>query len=147
MKLSWKKLTDKVKGVKKTDCLVIVLIGIMLLIVVAPVRARSRNTTTVLQMQNQPLAQEEEYEMERELEELLGAMEGVGKVKVMLVWEENKSSSMIGNTTSVAGIVVLSEGASHPAVRAKIESTLESLFAIEPHRITIENLSQEGSKQ
>ena len=86
------------KNMKKTDWIVLALIGAILLVMVLPESDNSLHTldsSTVAEVSNisanKGKNEAEEYAeyLEEKLEEVLGRMEGVGKVKVMITLSDN----------------------------------------------------------
>jgi stage III sporulation protein AG len=77
------------------------------------------------------------------------AMEGVGNVKVMITLKESASDLFSEETEEgeVLGVVVVAEGAGRAEVDAKIMTSVEALFGIEAHKISIVKMrSQEVGK-
>ncbi len=87
---SWKAATDRIKKMKRTDWLIVLLAGVLILIAAMPVK------DSAAEQEEQPAGEEETTEetaaaagdyrsgLESEMEELLSEMAGVGQVKVML---------------------------------------------------------------
>ena len=97
--------------------------------------------------------QEEKYEsskdIENQLENVLSAMEGVGKVKVMITTEEDAGSvfGTQGKGQKVCGVVVVAEGAGSAVINARISDAVKALFSIDVHKISIVKMrSQEERK-
>lgn len=99
------------------------------------------------------LTQEEEtvsnVELEERLAQVLSAMEGVGKVEVMIT-TEGDTSSVFGTQTDgqkVSGVVVVAEGAGNATINARISDAVKALFSIDVHKISIVKMrSQEERK-
>lgn len=96
------KYMQKLKNMKKDQWLIIILAGVLLFVIVLPAGdAKKEKKTEKTEAGKQQTAEEAEagregekmeaYEtyLEERLEELLGKMEGVGKVKVMVTLEDN----------------------------------------------------------
>lgn len=96
---SWKTIPNKVKKMKRTDWLVVVLLGVLLLIIAIPTGASTDHkkssagepndgeNSSAGNTQNADSAEAiKTYKtaLEEELEEVLGKMAGVGKVEVMI---------------------------------------------------------------
>ena len=86
-------------------------------------------------------------EVEDRLAKVLSAMEGVGKVQVMIT-TEGDTSSVFGTQTDgqkVCGVVVVAEGAGNATINARISDVVKALFPIDVHKISIVKMrSQEG---
>lgn len=88
-------------------------------------------------------------EVEDRLAKVLSAMEGVGKVQVMIT-TEGDTSSVFGTQTDgqkVCGVVVVAEGAGNATINARISDVVKALFPIDVHKISIVKMrSQEEHK-
>lgn len=185
---SMSKVKNRIKNMKKTDWLIFVLLGVLILIVAIPTGASKKEQN---QISDEELAVEEnkkaaqkiqnsaandvwddDYEkrIEEQLEELLGAIAGVGRVKVMVTFEnmgedildKNMNSNADGYQSStvlydcgeyeapyvirsdspkVQGVVVVCEGGGDSIVVSKISAVIESLFSVEMHKITVVKMS------
>lgn len=74
--------------------------------------------------------------LELRLQNILENVEGVGKVKVMLMTEEQQGIYHSGET-EVRGVLIAAEGASDPVIEQKIQQAVMALFQIEAHKIKI----------
>lgn len=127
---------------KGSKYLVFALIGLLILVMCIP-------TPT----EDSKVIQEKEStssgELESKLEEVLSAMEGVGKVEVMIT-TEGKSDSVFGTQDvgiKVCGVVVVAEGAGNATVNTQISNAVKALFSIDVHKISIVKMrSQEERK-
>lgn len=107
------------KNIKKTDWIVLALIGAILLVIVMPEDGENsvlqRNTENAAQVRNSEtegkLSKEkrdtEDYisYLEEKMEGVLGEMEGVGKVKVMITLSDNGQSVVEKDTVDVSNTV------------------------------------------
>ena len=127
---------------KGSKYIVIILVGLLILVMCIPTG------------QNSSLLEQEETEvqtgeLESQLEQVLSAMEGVGKVKVMIT-TEGKTDSVFGTANSgskVCGVVVVAEGAGSATINARISDAVKALFSIDVHKISIVKMrSQEERK-
>ena len=86
---------EKVKGIPKNQLLIGGLAGVLLLVIALPTEQKKQQETELSQGKEsgveQPAANYSGYEkeLERKLEEILTAMEGVGKVEVMITLQDN----------------------------------------------------------
>lgn len=76
-------------------------------------------------------------ELEKHLEEVLGCAEGVGRVRVILMQDEEKDDYFLNNAKKVTGVIVVAEGAGHPVIVQNIKEAVMSLFQVEAHKIKI----------
>jgi stage III sporulation protein AG len=87
--------------------------------------------------------------MELHLQETLEAMEGVGHVRVMITWkEETEGTSDVFSVSkdgesAVQGILVVAQGGGDSLVRQSILQSLQALFSLEAHKITIVKMSMQ----
>ncbi len=65
---------------------------------------------------------------EKRLESILSQMEGVGKVSVMVTFQEGDE---------VEGVAVIAEGAENPVVVRNIIEVVQALFHVDSHKIKV----------
>ena len=127
---------------KKNNYLIFILLGVVVLVLCIPSNSAQKDVV-------QTMSGVEGGELEVQLESVLSAMEGVGKVEVMIT-TENVNSSLFGTQSTagkVQGVVVVAEGAGTATVDAKISDAVKALFSVEAHKISIVKMrSQEGRK-
>ena len=166
---------------KKTDWIALALTGAILLIIALP-QKKENEVTKAEEIVREEVApsgsnsQQESYisYLENRLEEVLGQMEGVGKVKVMItvsdtgetvvekdirttidsetqeetvVVEDNTGSyPYVGKKImpSIEGIVVVAEGGGNATVAANISNAAMALFPVEAHKIIVVKMSSKG---
>lgn len=75
-------------------------------------------------------------ELESKLEALLGNMEGVGKVKVMLMTDSGQGLYGTGGN-EVTGVLIVAEGGDNSVTVQKIQEAVMALFQIDAHKIRI----------
>ena len=188
---SMSKIRSRIKNMKKTDWLILILVGVLVLIIAVPTNTGSRDKEKESDVQlavaeNQAAVQQAQalggfvsaktdsseyvHALEQELEELLGTVSGVGKVKVMItlqnmgedILDKNMDSDENGyssatvlydcgdyeapyvirkDTPQIQGVVVVCEGGSDSIVISKISDVIMSLFPIEMHKITVVKMS------
>lgn len=179
MKEMWEKLKERFWPPGKDQLLILILTGLLLAVVVIPVEEREKKgeqESQAQQTEEEPTLAASDYEerMEQKLEELLGSVEGVGKVRVMLtfegtgerkvekdvsvtadsqqeetVYEEHGSSERSPYVTSetnpqVEGVLVIAQGGGSSRIRQEIIEAAQALFGIEAHKIKI--MKMEGTK-
>lgn len=98
----WKKCREKILKWKKTDWLILILLGVLCMILAIPTNDRNRQTEEAVQEENiqtegirtekaqaETIRQEQEYRayLEEELNGILSHMDGVGAAEVMITLE------------------------------------------------------------
>lgn len=171
----------KLPKLKKTDWIALALTGAILLIIALPQKKENEvtNAEEIVREEVAPSgsnSQQESYVsyLENRLEEILGQMEGVGKVKVMItvsdtgetvvekdirttidsetqeetVFVEDNTGSYpyVGKEImpSIEGIVVVAEGGGNATVAANISNAAMALFPVEAHKIIVVKMSSKG---
>ncbi|MDI7742216.1 hypothetical protein QMK38_09405 [Lysinibacillus fusiformis] len=96
---------------------------------------------------------------EARLEQALGQIQGVGQVKVYFHYgtespAENDSDSLLNGYLSssekeknVSGLLVVSEGASNPAIKKQLLETISRVMQMPTHRIMIVPMENRGDEQ
>lgn len=162
-----------IKKLKKEQLLIGALAGIFLLVIAIPVPGEKEDTV---------ITEEKKVEvaMEEQLEMILQKISGVGKVKVLITYEDrgkvivekdsSASEELVQETDSnggtrtttttrseletvyhasdspyviqelmptVKGILVVAQGADSEKIKTQIRETIEALFGLETHKISI----------
>ena len=115
---------------KGNKYIVFILAGLLILVMCIPSGAGKK----------QLVSEESEVisgDLEAQLEGVLSAMEGVGKVKVMITTEDTKDVFGTQGGTKVCGVVVVAEGAGSATVNTRISEAVKALFSIDVHKISI----------
>ena len=160
---------------KKTDWIAVALVGVLLLVVAMPSGgtgihlAENKKEDTAQEKTEQKYEKEDYAEyLEHKLEQVLGQMEGVGKVSVMVtvadqgedIIEKDKTehTSTVTNTDSgsmemttekesgeilpeIEGVLVVAEGGDSPRIVSDISDAVKALFQVEAHRIKVVKMS------
>ena len=162
---------------KKTDWIAVALVGVLLLVVAMPSGgtgihlAENKKEDTAQEKTEQKYEKEDYAEyLEHKLEQVLGQMEGVGKVSVMVtvadqgedIIEKDKTehTSTVTNTDSGSmemttekesgeetvyeeseGVLVVAEGGDSPRIVSDISDAVKALFQVEAHRIKVVKMS------
>jgi stage III sporulation protein AG len=139
MKAEWKE-----KWKDKNTWIVLGLLGILLLVIALPTEQKEQTEAATASTADALLASE----MELHLQETLEAMEGVGHVRVMLTWKEEASDDgdfyvSKDGESQVQGILVVAQGGGDSLVRQNILQSLQALFPLEAHKITIVKMSMQ----
>lgn len=109
---------------KKSQWLVILLIGVLLVVIAIPTNTESDQGTFDAYDETEISA----TDMEKRLENLLGQMQGVGEVHAMITYQEEKQ---------VEGIVVIAEGGGNAVIVRNITEVVQALFAVDSHKIKV----------
>lgn len=77
--------------------------------------------------------------LEEKLGCLLSGAEDVGKIRVMVMTEENKDAAGFYSqgTPRVTGVLICAQGADKPVVERELKEAVEALFQVEAHKIKI----------
>lgn len=94
--------------------------------------------------------------VESRLEQTLSEIEGVGQVKVYFHYDQSspEADSLLSDyfsssseMTTVSGLLVVSEGASEPAVKEELLKTISRVMHLPTHRIMIVPMEKKGDEQ
>lgn len=129
---------------RKENCMIIALAGVLLAVILIPAGG-SRSTTGTERTTDTTVSSrlsswrnqtdpEQVISYEERLTTLLEALEGVGRVRLMI-------TERIGET-GIQGIVVLADGAVNDDMKRKITDIVQALFPVEAHRIRVGKLKQ-----
>ena len=121
------------RQLKKTDYIVIALIGVLLLIIAVPSGSTIATTNTTSSSTN--------THDETLLKDILENMEGVGKTKVMISTTGGGGGGGGEGKIKVEGVVVVAEGAGSATVDKNILDVVMALFNVEVHKIKIVKMS------
>ena len=117
---------------KGSKYLIWILLGVLLLIMVIPASGNKTQAVTKTESITQG-------DMEESLKRVLMAMEGVGKVEVMITTLPG-NQSLFGEEEDaplVCGVVVVAQGAGDALVESRILEAVKALFGIDSHKISI----------
>jgi stage III sporulation protein AG len=122
---------EKLRNHSKSDWLIFLLLGVLVLIVAVPTGSTGQETENVSVQ-----SEEESYpdSVQEQLAAILTRMEGVGKVRVMISFSDEKQ-------LYVEGVVVVAEGGDSPQVQTKIRDAVMSLFDVEAHKVIVVKMS------
>ena len=127
---------------KGNKYMIFILLGLLILVIILP-------TGSSQPSQEMRASELLDGELEGQLKNILTAMEGVGKVEVMITKEETNGGMFYteNGNIKVSGVVVVAEGAGNPAVNIRISEVVKALFSVEAHKISIVKMrSQEGDR-
>jgi stage III sporulation protein AG len=132
-----KELYLRLRSLKKSDWIVIGLIGVLLLILAIPTGQGKDNIFADNDSANAAYDNIYASELEARLVNILSQMEGVGEVSVMITADESDSAK-------ITGVVVVAEGGGDPNVAVQISDAVMTLFKVEAHRIKVIKMSLGG---
>ena len=121
------------RKLKKTDYIVIALIGVLLLIIAVPSGSKIATTNTT--------SSSTSTSDEKRLKDILENMEGVGKTRVMISTTGEEQGVFSEEKIKVEGVVVVAEGAGSATVDKNILDVVMALFNVEVHKIKIVKMS------
>lgn len=134
------RIIDKIFKDKKSNSVIYILLAVGILLLVGgktTVHNEPLKTENVTQSPNSPQA---------EVEEILSEIEGVGKVSVMIFYENDTRADSSAETLTFSekekvlraqSVLVVADGAAQDAVREKIVRAVRSALGVEPHKIEV----------
>ncbi len=118
----------------------LLLLGLLLAVVALPVsREKEAETPQLLGGSQEEETNARKTELETKLETILESVEGVGKVRVLLMTGEDKDVQGLyaSGSEKVTGVLVSAEGADNSVSVQNIQQAIMALFQIEAHKIKI----------
>ena len=131
-----KSIRSLLGGLGKQQWILLLLLGLLLTVAAMPVSRRTKETTTVQKNSLDNESQVEKSQVEQKLADLLESVEGVGKVKVMVMTGGNKSL-YLSEETEITGVLIAAEGAGDPVTVQNIQQAVMALFQVDAHKIKI----------
>ena len=131
-----KSIRSLLGGMGKQQWILLLLLGLLLTVAAMPVSRRTNETTTVQKNILDNESQVEKSQVEQKLADLLESVEGVGKVKVMVMTGGNKSL-YLSEETEITGVLIAAEGAGDPVTVQNIQQAVMALFQVDAHKIKI----------
>lgn len=131
-----KSIRSLLGGIGKQQWILLLLLGLLLTVAAMPVSRRTNETTTVQKNILDTGSQVEKSQVEQKLADLLESVEGVGKVKVMVMTGGNKSL-YLSEETEITGVLIAAEGAGDPVTVQNIQQAVMALFQVDAHKIKI----------
>ena len=131
-----KSIRSLLGGMGKQQWILLLLLGLLLTVAAMPVSRRTNETTTVQKNILDNGSQVEKSQVEQKLADLLESVEGVGKVKVMVMTGGNKSI-YLSEETEITGVLIAAEGAGDPVTVQNIQQAVMALFQVDAHKIKI----------
>jgi stage III sporulation protein AG len=124
-----KNYLERLRKLKRIDCIIFILLGVLVLIIAIPAGSGS-----VQQAESTSEKSESPDSVQDQLAAILTRIEGVGKVRVMITYSDEKQ-------LSVEGVVVVAEGGGSPGVEEQIREVVMSLFSVEAHKVIVVKMS------
>lgn len=142
--LSVGKLKEYIKGDKRIKLILVLGIAVILLIALSGIggsKSGTAGSTSISELSQY------EKKLEERLSDILSEIEGVGKLKVMVILdtsEENeygRSKDMLLSVKapSVRGVIVVCDGGNNIIVKEKVTSAVSGVFGISTTRISVIN--------
>ncbi|MBR4025935.1 MAG: hypothetical protein IKJ01_00060 [Lachnospiraceae bacterium] len=126
---------------KGNKYLIWILLGVLLLVLAIPI---NKEEEKVFQTTYDSSVEEGR---ELQLKKVLSAMDGVGKVEVMITTKNTQNAGSFftteQNSNDVCGVVIVAEGAGTPTIDARITDAVLALFPIDVHRISIVKMTEQ----
>jgi stage III sporulation protein AG len=124
-----KNYLEKLRKLKRIDCIIFILLGVLILIVAVPTGSGS-----VKQTESTSESTGSSDSVQDQLAAILTRIEGVGKVRVMITFSDEKQ-------LTVEGVVIVAEGGDSPGVEERIREVVMSLFSVEAHKVIVVKMS------
>ena len=109
---------------KKNQWMIVLLIGILLVIIAIPTKTETDLGSSL----GYETAETEGTEVEVRLENMLSKMQGIGRVHVMITFQEDEQ---------VEGILVIAEGGGDAVIARNITEVVQALFDVDSHKIKV----------
>ena len=122
---------------------ILLLLGMLLMVIALPVSEKKKTSETTSGGNTLFGENSSENEgstvLEQKLETLLSSVEGVGKVKVILMTGEKKDSQSFydSGTKEVTGVLIAAQGADNGVVSRNIVEAVMALFQVDAHKIRV----------
>lgn len=169
-----------IKSLKKEQWLIGVLAVILLIVIIVPIPQKKEDKNSSVSEIYEEVLLDERDTIEQQLKEILQKISGVGRVEVLITYEDNGrvvvekdesvSEELVQETDSnggtrttttsrndretvygttetpyvvqelspeVKGILVVAEGGGNTSVKKQIQETIEALFGLDAHKISI----------
>ena len=123
-------------GMGKQQWAVLLLTGILLSVIAFPTSKKNSESLSSESTFGKTESRSEQTGLELQLQELLESVEGVGKVKVILMTGQDTGIYGSGNS-EVTGVLIAADGADDPVTVQNIQQAVMALFQVEAHKIKI----------
>ena len=123
-------------GMGKQQWAVLLLTGILLAVIAFPTSEGNSKSALSEKAFEGTESSETGTDLELRLQNLLENVEGVGRVKVILM--TGQDTGIYGSTYSeITGVLIAAEGADNPVTVQNIQQAVMALFQVDAHKIKI----------
>lgn len=139
-------IISRLRSMGPGQWIILLLLGLLLAVAAMPVSDQTHQDQTQKSLFSDTVGgketgtiQVEKSRLEEKLEALLESVEGVGKVQVIVMSDENNETQAFSrsNAVQVTGVLVSAEGGGDPVVVKNIQEAVMSLFQLEAHKIKV----------
>ncbi len=124
--------TDMLNKTKRDKIFIVILAGVLMMVIAMPTKSSSTQTVTTGSIYSDSSGDYDQT-LGKELEEMLGNIEGVGEVKVLLKTSDERE---------VTGVMVVCEGGDDKNLVAYITDAINGLLGVPVHKIKVMKMSE-----
>ena len=124
--------TDMLNKTKRDKIFIVILAGVLMMVIAMPTKSSSTKTVTTGSIYSDSSGDYDQT-LGKELEEMLGNIEGVGTVKVLLKTSDERE---------VTGVMVVCEGGDDKNLVAYITDAINGLLGVPVHKIKVMKMSE-----
>ena len=124
--------TDMLNKTKRDKIFIVILAGVLMMVIAMPTKSSSSKAVTTGSIYSDSSGDYDQT-LGKELEEMLGNIEGVGTVKVLLKTSDERE---------VTGVMVVCEGGDDKNLVAYITDAINGLLGVPVHKIKVMKMSE-----
>ena len=124
--------TDMLNKTKRDKIFIVILAGVLMMVIAMPTKSSSSKAVTSGSIYSGSSGDYDQT-LGKELEEMLGNIEGVGTVKVLLKTSDERE---------VTGVMVVCEGGDDKNLVAYITDAINGLLGVPVHKIKVMKMSE-----
>ena len=124
--------TDMLNKTKRDKIFIVILAGVLMMVIAMPTKSSSSKAVTSGSIYSDSSGDYDQT-LGKELEEMLGNIEGVGTVKVLLKTSDERE---------VTGVMVVCEGGDDKNLVAYITDSINGLLGVPVHKIKVMKMSE-----
>lgn len=124
--------TDMLNKTKRDKIFIVILAGVLMMVIAMPTKSSSSKAVTSGSIYSDSSGDYDQT-LGKELEEMLGNIEGVGTVKVLLKTSDERE---------VTGVMVVCEGGDDKNLVAYITDAINGLLGVPVHKIKVMKMSE-----
>lgn len=124
--------TDMLNKTKRDKIFIVILAGVLMMVIAMPTKSSSSKAVTSGSIYSDS-SRDYDQTLGKELEEMLGNIEGVGTVKVLLKTSDERE---------VTGVMVVCEGGDDKNLVAYITDAINGLLGVPVHKIKVMKMSE-----